>query len=61
MIEVKIKKDDDGHTYVIPAEMENKFRIMLESGEEDSYASFIEEFSKYMRNPADLKLYTDEI
>lgn len=62
MIEVKIKQDDDGHDYVIPAELSGEFDDLLFNANVDGdYNVFISRFSGYMRNPDELKLYTDEI
>jgi len=62
VIEVKIKKDEDGHNYIIPAELSDEFDDLLFNANMDGdYNDFISRFSGYMKNPDDLKLYTDEI
>lgn len=62
VIEVKIKEDQDGHMYVIPADMEDKFDVdIFEAYLTENYDEFISVFSKYRKNPDDIKLYTDEI
>jgi hypothetical protein len=59
MIEVKIVKDEDGHTYIIPAELEGEFdSILVDAIMYGDYNKFIERFSMYMRN--DVKLYMRE-
>lgn len=59
---VRIVNDNDGHMYVIPASLRKEFMELLGraliSGDHNL---FISSFSKYMKNPDDLKLYTDEI
>lgn len=40
-------KDNDGHWYVIPAEMKDQFSAELEKGEEDEYETFNEKFGDY--------------
>lgn len=61
-VEVKIVNDNDGHTYIIPACMKQEFNDLLFEAElSDDYGKFNDWFSKYMKNPDDLKLYTDEI
>lgn len=62
MIEVKIVNDNDGHMYVIPAYLRKEFMDLLGRAMiTDDYSVFISTFSRYMKNPDDLKLYTDEI
>jgi hypothetical protein len=64
MEEVKIVSDGD-HNYVIPASKKDEFYSILTKMENDSESEllpiFNAMFSKYMKNPDDLKLYTDEI
>jgi hypothetical protein len=43
---VKAIKDDDGHWYIIPSEMEVEFHNLLNGGE-DKEDEFIEKFNRY--------------
>lgn len=45
--QVKAVKDDDGHWYVIPAEMENEFFELLVSDMENEYEKFNQVFGAY--------------
>lgn len=47
MKKVHAIKDDDGHWYVIPAEMIEEFHRLLDGGE-STEDEFIEKFSDYM-------------
>lgn len=47
MSRFRFVSDDDGHNYLIPAELDIKFDEMLEDGEDDYYAEFNNTFSKY--------------
>ena len=59
MIEVKIVKDEDGHTYIIPAELEQEFDSMVvDATMYGDYNEFIKRFSMYMRNPDEVRLFT---
>jgi len=40
-------EDNDGHWYVIPAEMREEFDDLLENAEEDDYEQFNDRFGKY--------------
>ena len=44
---VKAITDNDGHWYVVPADMEDAFYSMLEYGENEDWSLFNETFSKY--------------
>lgn len=41
-------KDDDGHWYVIPTELQGDFRDMEERGHHDCYEAFNEKYSRYL-------------
>lgn len=41
------KRDDDGHTYMIPVDMASLFSDLLINGEEDCYAEFNNVFMEY--------------
>lgn len=45
---VKALKDNNGHWYVIPSELEDNFYKMLEEGEADEYDAFNKMFIGYM-------------
>jgi hypothetical protein len=57
VIEVKIKSDG-GHTFIIPAELEEEFDDLLSK---EDWVKFNAKFGIYMKYPDDLKLYTHEI
>lgn len=57
MVEVKIKKDDSGHRYLIPAEFESEFDSWLD--QEDSPYFMWEKFASYMVDSYP-KLYVDK-
>jgi hypothetical protein len=59
MIEVKIVKDEDGHTYIIPAELKDEFDdLLFHATMHGNYDNFISIFSSYMRNPDEIRLFT---
>lgn len=41
------RSDGEGHNFMIPIQLSNKFSQMLEEGEKDWYASFCNEFNEY--------------
>jgi hypothetical protein len=58
LIQVVIKDDDDGHSFVIPFFKEEQFDKLLEQGSKDDYEAFNEEFGEYRASGAiDIPLF----
>lgn len=59
MIEVKIKSDDAGHTYIVPIEIADQWESEFnECCENDDFREFDLKWSAYMRNPDEVRLFT---
>lgn len=43
----KFERDDDGHWYLIPENLQDMFFELLENGEDDYWAEFNNKFEEY--------------
>lgn len=46
----KFARDDDGHWFLIPVELNAEFYRLLEQGEDDLWAEFNNKFEEYTSN-----------
>lgn len=47
MIEVIIKNDEDGHSFIVPVELGDEFDYYLQDAESDDWKIFDQKFSIY--------------
>lgn len=52
-------RDDDCHNYLIPVEAKARFLLLLETGEEDYWGTFNDEFEQYMIDAMTNWTFTD--
>lgn len=57
--EVKLVQDDSGHLYFVPIAEYHDFLCELFDMSDD-YSAFNSKYHKYMKNPAEVKLYMRE-
>jgi len=55
----KFSRDDDGHWYLIPEDMESTFNEMLLNGEDDYWAEFNNTFEEYRSDSPTNYTFTD--
>lgn len=52
-------RDEDCHNYLIPVELKERFKFLLDSGEDDWWATFNDEFEQYRIDSMTYWTFTD--